>query len=134
MKIMIKTTYLFPAFLLMLAGCATEDVESEDNRETGGTIEFKVALNDAGTRATEVTTNTINEIQVSASKADTPTEIYFQDKIFSKNPTTGKFASKEAECVWPNKTSVLQFNAFSPSIYEMKNAGGWATSTGNKLT
>lgn len=131
----IYTSYAFFGMILVASSCSQEDVGSPVGHEPGSRIEFNASLPEVSSRATELKTASLKDIEVSAytvgESSETP---YFINKTFGKNDITGKFVCYDAECIWPNNNELLRFAAFAPSCDVMRAAGGAAVSTGDKLT
>lgn len=131
----IYTSYAFLGMILVASSCSLEDVERRGEREPGGRIEFNASLPEVSSRATELKTASLKDIEVSAYTVGASSEtLYFINKTFGKNDITGKFVCYDAECIWPNNNELLRFAAFAPSCDVMLAAGGAAVSTGDKLT
>ncbi|MDE6548574.1 MAG: fimbrillin family protein, partial [Muribaculaceae bacterium] len=130
----IYTYYALLGILIAVSGCSQEDVARKGN-ESGGRIEFNASLPEVSSRASELNTASLKDIEVSAftvgSSSETP---YFVNKTFSKNGNTGKYVCYDPQCIWPNNNDLLRFAAFAPTLDEILTAGGEASSTGDKLT
>lgn len=121
--------------ILLASACSQEYAGSEENRESGGKIEFNATLPELSSRATELRATSLNYIEVSAFTVGESSETtYFLNKTFGKNSETGKFVCYDSQCIWPNNNDMLRFAAFAPSYDEILAAGGSVTSTGNRLT
>ena len=94
---------------LAFASCAKDTVKETNN---GFAIDFRVATQ---TRATEVTTNTLNQFNVtaiSATDAGAESTNYFTDVTFAKTGNETFFFSDPAY-YWPNEGK-LKFYAWAP--------------------
>lgn len=132
MAMNIYTSYTLLGLILIAGSCSHEDVYRGSTREPGGPIEFKASLPEVSTRATEIKTETLNEIQVNAITVGQSSEYpYFIDKTFSRNSETRKFVSYDPACIWPNNNDLLRFTAFYPSSTTI---GGKETESGTKIT
>lgn len=129
----IHTYYIFLGLILAAVSCSHDDVEIGNGITEGGRIEFKVSLPEVATRATQVTSSTLESFQVSCfTESGTSNDIsytpYFLDKSFKKKSPSETdaskifFASNDPACIWPNNNQ-LRFVAFSPSCEQMRQAG-----------
>ncbi|MDE6019258.1 MAG: fimbrillin family protein [Muribaculaceae bacterium] len=129
------TYYALLGIVLAVSGCSQEDVGRGGNNESGGRIEFNASLPEISSRATELNTASLKDIEVSAFTVGVSSEtLYFVNKTFGKNGNTGKFVCYDPQCIWPNNNDLLRFAAFAPTLDEILTAGGEASSTGDKLT
>lgn len=125
----------FIGLTLISTSCSQDDVNGVRNYVEGSRIEFHASLPEITSRATEVTDTTLYDIQVSAfTVGESDETTYFLNKTFGRNSNTGKFVCYDPECIWPNNNDLLRFTAFAPSCEVMVEAGGAATSTGDKIT
>ncbi len=122
--------YTLSGLLLLSASCSQEEMTRKGNENSTGRIEFRAVLpqlsSRATSRATEITTDLLDNFQVSSLMAgESSITPHFLDKTFSRNAETGTYFSLDPECIWPNNSDVLTFVAFSPSCGEMRQAGGF---------
>lgn len=111
-----KHIYTAAIAALAIVSCTKDDVK-EVNR--GQAIDFHTVM----TRVTETTTNSLQDIWVTAtSQSETN---YFTDLQFQRN---GNYFTSEKSYYWPSDGSSLQFYAYSPA---KENLG---TVTINKTT
>lgn len=114
--------------LLSAPSCSQEEISRGGDSPMKGRIEFRASLPEVTTRATEITSSGLDDIQVcSFSIAETSVTPYFIDKLFSKS-ITGKFISEDPGCIWPNNNDLLRFVAFAPSCEDMRQAGNFSES------
>ncbi len=115
--------YTLLGLSVLLAACS-DDLTPDVNTPDKGRIRFSASLPGISSRATEITNSTIGDIQVSSllPGQDTP---YFLDKIFTRNTITGKYASDDPQCIWPNSNDRLVFMASAPTCSEMREAGSF---------
>ena len=118
------TTYNLLGLLLLTASCTQDESAGADSGSENGLIEFRAALPQLTTRATEISGSSLANFEVSSftigNLSDTP---YFLNKTFSKNATTGKFISSDQKCIWPDNNESLRFIAYAPSCEAMRLAG-----------
>ena len=121
------TTYHLIGLIFLTASCAHEEFAGKDNALENGRIEFRAALPQLTSRATEVNSSSLESFRVSSflvgSSSDTP---YFLDKTFAKNTVTGKFVSSDSICIWPKNNDALKFIAFAPACEDMRLAGNFS--------
>ena len=120
------TTYNLIGLLLLTASCGHDEFAGENNASENGRIEFRAALPQLSSRATEINGSSLENFEVSSftigSLSETP---YFLNKSFAKNAVTGMFVSYDPKCIWPNSNDLLRFIAYTPSREEMRVAGNF---------
>ena len=120
------TPYNLLGLLFLTASCSQDEFSGKDNSSENGRIEFRAALPQLASRATEVSGSSLEKFEVSSftigSLAETP---YFLNKSFAKNAVTGKFVSYDPKCIWPNNNDSLRFIAYAPSCEAMRSAGNF---------
>lgn len=122
---MTKRTILLAMIVMAMVSCSQDETISVKS-EKG--ISFRTMSN-AGTRATETTTSTLNEFNVTA--LDRAGEVYFKDIKFSKNET--EFTQSGANSSYPWIEGEITFHAYSPTNLNNKGTFSWQKTEG-KLT
>ena len=120
------TTYNLIGLLFLTTSCTQDESAGEDTGSEIGRIEFRAALPQLTTRATEVSSSSLENFEVSSFTIGPSTETpYFLNKTFAKNAVTGKFISYDPKCIWPNNNDLLKFIAYAPACENMRKAGNF---------
>lgn len=119
------TSYTILSTAILAASCSNDDMSGNHRDAEGRKIEFRASLPEVATRATEVNAASLDSFRVSAiNLGGTSISPHFLDKNFSKSPS-GKYFSKDPECIWPNNNDEIRFVALAPSCEEMRKSGGF---------
>lgn len=123
MNTKIKSVYIFPAALLMLAACSQEDPTTISENGQGERIIFRTSLPNVISRATEVFAKNIEAFHVTAFNPDNTSDgdlgVFINDVELKKDEISGFYSSES--CKWPEKkheSDKLHFFAYYPARNE----------------